>query len=226
MTGFRTSVGALGAHSPPGGVVQLPVPSRTAQGVARQFFDSPGGPSLVPRSAREHEGFEVRVVAYDLAFFAGGGQVESRTMSSGSTTSWRDGGARRGRRSGEDGLGGKGAHGAQRLADGGEGGILEGGGLDVVEADDGDILGDAEAGFAEGADGADGGDVVEGEEGGEVLLGGEQALGGEVAGFVRGGVAFELRTTSSGWIAEPCACGRVLDGLPAGARCRRRSFGL
>lgn len=67
----------------------------------------------------------------------------------------------------EDGLSGEDAHLMEWLADGGEAGVLEGGGLDVVEAYDGDVIGDAEAGLAKRADGCDSGDVVEGEEGGE-----------------------------------------------------------
>ena len=46
-------------------------------------------------------------------------------------------------------------------------GNLIGGGLDVVEAEDGDVAGNAEAGLVEGADAAHGGDVVEAEDGGE-----------------------------------------------------------
>ena len=79
--------------------------------------------------------------------------------------------------------GGEGAHGFERLADGGEAGDVEGGGFDVVVAEDGDVFGDAEAGVVEGADGADGGDVVEAEDGGEGGAGGEEFLDAGVSDF-------------------------------------------
>lgn len=60
------------------------------------------------------------------------------------------------------------------LADGGERGDLVGGGLNVVEADDGDILGDPEAGFVEGANGSHGRDIVEAEDRGEGAAAGDE----------------------------------------------------
>src|SRR5882757_4071295 len=54
-----------------------------------------------------------------------------------------------------------GAHALHGLADGGQGRIVESGLIDVVEADDGAVGGDAESVFLEGADCAEGGEVVE-----------------------------------------------------------------
>ncbi len=99
----------------------------------------------------------------------------------------------------EDGFRGELAHGLERLAHGGECGILKGRGLDVIEADDGHVLRDAQAGLAEGPDGSDGGDVVEGEERGKWGPGAglwllvEQMLCGKISGLVRGQVTSELR---------------------------------
>lgn len=53
-----------------------------------------------------------------------------------------------------------------RHADGGEGRVDELGEVDVVEADDGHVFGDAEAACLEGAEGADGHEVVGAEDGG------------------------------------------------------------
>lgn len=92
----------------------------------------------------------------------------------------------------KDRLGREDAHIVQGLSDGGEGGVLKRGRLDVVEADHGDILGDAEAGLADGADGAYGGDVIKGEDGGEALGRGEETLRGVVTGLVGGVVSAKL----------------------------------
>ena len=88
---------------------------------------------------------------------------------------------------------GRGAsHELERLADGGDARDVEGGGLDVVEADDGDVVGDAEAGVVEGADAAHGGDVVEAEDGGELALAGDEVVDAGVADLGGGGVLVEL----------------------------------
>ena len=81
----------------------------------------------------------------------------------------------------EEDLGGGASHFAQRLADGSESGVLIGGALNVVETDDGDIFGHAQAGFAESANGSHSGDVVEGEERRKGFSTGEQGLGGFVS---------------------------------------------
>jgi len=83
----------------------------------------------------------------------------------------------------EESGGGFGAHELEGLTDGGETGDLVGGGLDVVEANDGDVVGDVEAVVVEGADAAHGGDVVEAEDGGEFLFGFEEVVDAGVADF-------------------------------------------
>jgi len=85
------------------------------------------------------------------------------------------------------------AHFAQGLANGGQGGILEGGALNVVESDDGDIFGNVASGLVQGADRAHGGNIVEGEQGGEFLSRSEQYLGGHVSELGGRRIAFELR---------------------------------
>lgn len=54
-----------------------------------------------------------------------------------------------------------GSHELERLSDGGEAGNLVGGRFNVIEAHDGDIARDVEAGVVESADTAHGCDVVE-----------------------------------------------------------------
>lgn len=123
------------------------------------------------------------------------------------------------------GLRGQDAHGAERLADGGEAGVLERGGLHVVEADDRDIAWHMEAGFAQGTNGADGGDVVEGEERGEGLLARQEALGGEIAGLVCGLVAFELGD-EQGVHRQAGQLHSVADAGPAGLGVGREALAL
>ena len=84
------------------------------------------------------------------------------------------------------------AHAAEGLADGGEARDMVGGAGDVVEADDGDVVGAAEACVGDGADGADGGDVVETEDGGEVAGTGEEIADDGVAKLGGQGVGFEI----------------------------------
>ena len=93
-------------------------------------------------------------------------------------------------------------------------GVLVGGGLHVVKADDGDVLGDAEAGLTQGADRADGGDVVEGEESGEVFAGGEELACGGVAGIVGWDIAFKAADVLRRDAQAGCGHG-VADGVPA-----------
>ncbi len=116
-------------------------------------------------------------------------------------------------------FGGQLAHRVERLTHGGEGGILKGRGLDVIEADDGDVLRDAKAGLAEGADGTDRGDIVEGEERGKRWPGdsrrtlGEQTLGSEVARLVCGQISSELRDQTR-VDPETATPGGILDSAP------------
>ncbi len=67
--------------------------------------------------------------------------------------------------------------------DGGEGGLGVGAELDVVEANDGNVAGDGEAGFVDGPHGSDGGEVVGAEDGGGWGAGGEHMGHGAVAAF-------------------------------------------
>jgi hypothetical protein len=62
------------------------------------------------------------------------------------------------------------------LMDSGQGRVDDAGEFDVVEADDGDVFGDAAAGLDEFADDAEGHDVVGGEDGGDVGVCGEEFL--------------------------------------------------
>ena len=106
------------------------------------------------------------------------------------------------------------AHAAERLADGGEAGDVVGGGGDVVEADDGDVVGAAEAGVGDGADGTDGGDVVEAEDGGEVAGAGEEVADGGVAELGGPGVGFEV-DAEVGVDGEADSFGHGHDAFPA-----------
>jgi hypothetical protein len=81
---------------------------------------------------------------------------------------------------------GQNSHRAQRLAHGGQRWILESRGLNIVEPNYGDILGNAQAGFAYGSDRADRRNVVERKDCREWRFGGEQTLCREVTGIVRG----------------------------------------
>lgn len=74
----------------------------------------------------------------------------------------------------EQELSGGSAHLLKRLADGCERGDLEGGGLDIVEADHGDVFRNPEASFMEGTDGSHCGDVVEAKDGGEGASAGDE----------------------------------------------------
>lgn len=113
----------------------------------------------------------------------------------------------------ERGCGGL-THGAQRLANGGERRIVGGCGEDVVEAEDGDVGGDAEAGGAQSEDGADGGDVVEGEERCERYAADEEPAGGFRAGLGAGIGLFKL-DDKLGIDGEVEGAGVSDDGLPA-----------
>ena len=99
-------------------------------------------------------------------------------------------------------------------AEGGEGRHGVGAELDVVEADDGDVAGDAEAELADCAHGADGGEVVGGEDCGGAGAGLEDALHGVVAA-VDAVIAF---LDESGVAVEVLLQRAFLEGLEAGAR--------
>lgn len=109
-------------------------------------------------------------------------------------------------------LGGQFAHAMQGLAHRRERGVLVGGGMDVVEADDGDVVRDADAGLVQRADAADGGDVVEGEDGGEAGVAREDPAHGEIAGLVGGAVGLQF---VDGGQRELHLFGDGADGLPA-----------
>ncbi len=63
-----------------------------------------------------------------------------------------------------------------RLVDSGEGRVDDAGEFDIVEADDGDVFGDAPAGLDEFADDAEGHNVVGGEDGGDAGICSEEFL--------------------------------------------------
>jgi len=83
-------------------------------------------------------------------------------------------------------LSGGASHFAQGLAHGSEAGILEGGILNIVEPDHGDIVGDDTARFVQGTNSPHSGNVIEGKKGGEILAAGDESLGGFVS-ELRGG---------------------------------------
>src|ERR1039458_379482 len=80
----------------------------------------------------------------------------------------------------------------QRLADGRNAGIVEGRALDVVEADHGDVFGNAEPVVPYGPDSATGGDIVATNDGREMHPAIDQLAGGPVAEFRRGDPELEL----------------------------------
>ena len=114
----------------------------------------------------------------------------------------------------EENLSGGASHFAQGLAHGGEAGILEGGVLNVVESDYGDVVRDDTARFVQGTDRSHSGNVVEGKECGEILAAGDESLGGFVSELRRGGVAFELGH-EAGMDGEIEEMGDVFDVVPA-----------
>src|SRR5271154_266140 len=76
----------------------------------------------------------------------------------------------------------------KRLPGGGEAGGVVRRRLDVVEAKDGDVFGDAETVLANGADCTDGCEVVEGDDGGERFFSEEQLARGGITELRRGHV--------------------------------------
>ena len=100
------------------------------------------------------------------------------------------------------------------MTDSGEARGLVGGRGDVVEADDGDVFGAAEAGVRDGADGADGGDVVEAEDGGEVAGAGEEVAYDGIAEFRGPGVGFEI-DAELGVDGDADTFGHGEDAIPA-----------
>lgn len=123
----------------------------------------------------------------------------------------------------EEGLCGDGAHFEEGLVDGRKRRDGESGEVDVVEADDGNVAGNAEAGFVEDDHGAHGGSVVIGKESGEGELGGQQRFRGKTTdvGSVRGIFELEDEFRVDGEIQFG---GNFLDGVPArdGVRTGRR----
>lgn len=85
-----------------------------------------------------------------------------------------------------------GTHFAQGLADGGKARSVIIGELDVVETDDGDILGNAEVGVAKSANGADCGHIIEGNDGGKDTAALQEGLHNGITKFGRRDVAFQL----------------------------------
>jgi len=114
----------------------------------------------------------------------------------------------------EKGLCGDGAHFEEGLVDGRKRRDGERGEVDVVVADDGNVVGNFEAGFVEDDHGAHGGSVVIGEESGEGELGGQQRFRGKTAdiGSVRGVFELEDEFRVDGEIQFG---GNFLDSVPA-----------
>jgi hypothetical protein len=135
-----------------------------------------------------------------LAGYAGGGLADDEGGLYGDAAGVGGGGV--GDAVEKDG-GGQLAHVLERLADGGEAGDVVLGGDDVVEANDGDVGGDAHAGFVEDAHGADGGGVVEGDEGGE-----------EVSWMVRSGVGWTPHSRATCIRASQRNSVSMMDGGP------------
>ncbi len=93
----------------------------------------------------------------------------------------------------DENFGGGASHLTKGLAHGGQGGILEGGTLNVVESDDGNIGGNLQAGLAQGTNCSHSRDVVEGEEGGKCLARRQQHFGRHVPQLRRWRIALQLR---------------------------------
>ena len=70
----------------------------------------------------------------------------------------------------------------------GKGRVTKFGKLDIVEAGDGNILGDADAALAQFAQGADGHDVVDADDSSGLFPGGQQGASGEASAIERIGV--------------------------------------
>lgn len=85
------------------------------------------------------------------------------------------------------------SHLTQGLPHGGQGRILEGGTLNVVESDYGDISGNPQAGLAQGTNRAHGRNVVEGEQSGKCLARSQQHFGRHVPQLRRRRIALQLR---------------------------------
>lgn len=123
----------------------------------------------------------------------------------------------------EEGLCGDGAHFEEGLVDGGKRRDGERGEGDVVEADDGDVAGNAEAGFVEDDHSTHGGSVVIGEKSSEWELGGQQRFRGKIADIRSVWGIFELEDKFR-MDREIQFGGNFLDGVPArdGVRTGRR----
>ena len=100
----------------------------------------------------------------------------------------------------ENPAGGQFAHDLHGLADGSEIRRAEPSGRDIIEPDDGAIVGNAQAGAVECADAAQRGEVIEGDDGSEWLSGTEEVFGLEAA-------AFESRVGVDGF-------GQLADSFP------------
>ena len=124
----------------------------------------------------------------------------------------------------EQGLCGDSAHLEEGLVDGGKRRGGESSEGNVVEADDGNVVRDAEAGSMEDNHGAHGGIVVIGEESGEGELGGQQRFCGETADIANVRGIFELEDESR-MDGQVQFGSNFLDGVPArdGIRTGRRS---
>ena len=81
---------------------------------------------------------------------------------------------------------------AQRLADGGEAGILIGGALNVVEANDGNVFRDALTEFAKSLNSANRGNIIKGKQCGEDFATLEEVAGDVVTNLRRWRIVGEL----------------------------------
>ena len=125
----------------------------------------------------------------------------------------------------EHGFRSDGAHLAQRLANGGQTGILICGALNVIETDDGNVCWDAQSGLTKGANSSDSRDIIESENRSEWTAGFDEGCG-DVIAELRGGLGpFQLY--GKGWRdAKSKLRSRVEDGLPAHLRIGTESLAL
>ena len=82
--------------------------------------------------------------------------------------------------------------------------------LDVVEPDNGHVLGDAQAVVDEGSDGADGGDVVKCHQSGEFPAALDQLVGRRKAELRRGDAQLELNARAVGSTVSFRSCATAI----------------
>ena len=103
--------------------------------------------------------------------------------------------------------------------------VLIGGGLDIVEADYGNVFWNVQTGFAQGTNGAHRRNVVESEQGGKGLGRGKNFLGGLVSGLRGRRIAFQLHD-KTGIDTQAQLVSGAFDVLPADLGIRTEGLAL